>query len=62
MEPQNDPDAGKVEVHTKFFEHPIKVLREEAESLRGQGLLRDPPAAETARTAAKQDPKDPAAK
>jgi hypothetical protein len=35
-----------VQVHTTFFEQPIEVDEAEAESLRGQGLLRDaPPAA-----------------
>ena len=65
-QPQPDPDHGLVEVFTTFFEHPIRVLEAEAESLRGQGLLRDAPpaapAAETAKPAAKQDFKDAAAK
>lgn len=41
-------DENEVEVHVKFFEHPIKVLEDEAENLRREGLLRDEPPAATA--------------
>jgi hypothetical protein len=52
----------KVSVLTTFRDDPIEMYPDEAESLRLQGLTREPPAADPAKPAAKPESKDPAAK
>jgi hypothetical protein len=55
--------VDKVSVLTTFRDEPIEMYPDEAESLKQQGLIREPPAAETAKPAAKQEAaKDAAAK
>jgi hypothetical protein len=50
---------AKTKVLTAFRPEPIEMEEDEAEALRVQGLLREPPAtpaAETVKPAAKQEP------
>jgi hypothetical protein len=55
--------VDKVSVLTKFRDEPIEMWPDEAESLKQQGLTREPPAAEAAKPAAKPETaKDAAAK